>query len=324
MARTEASDAVGRGRDATRPDQIPKAGWRDIVLRTKDEISRDNVGIVAAGVAFYGLLALFPALAALVSIYGLVANPADVKAQLDSLSGIVPQEALNIISGQLSAVASGSSGGLGFGAAIGILLSLWSATKAVSALFTALNIAYHEEEQRGFIKLNLMYFAFTIGAVLVAIAAIGGVVALPALLGAIGLGGAWEWLVSLARWPVLAMIAVLSMAVLYRYGPSRRSARWEWISWGAVAATLLWIAGSIGFSIYVRNFGSYNETYGSLGAVVILLMWFYLSAYILLMGAELNAEIEHQTMRDTTTGPEKPMGRRGAYVADHKGRRRNR
>lgn len=307
-----------RGREARSPGELPSRGWIEILRRTWNCLSNDNIDIVAAGVAFYGLLALFPALGALVSIYGLVADPAQVRDQTETLSGVIPQEALTIINDQLQKVASGPRGGLGFGAAFGIVLALWSATKGTKTLFAALNIAYHEQEKRGIIRLNLTAILFTLGAVAVAITAVAGVVVMPAVFAAVGIGGTLEWVLSLLRWPILAAIIATAMAVLYRFGPSRRGARWQWLSWGAVVATLLWLLGSAGFSIYVRNFASYNETYGSLGAVVILLMWMYLSAYILLLGAELNAEMERQTLRDTTVGKEKPIGRRGAFVADHK------
>lgn len=319
-AQDEAGQAVadesGRGRSARRPSDIPSRGWRDIALRIKDQLDRDNVSVVAAGVAFYTLLAIVPALAAVVSIYGLVADPADVQAQLESVSHLLPQEAQGIISEQVQRIAASSGGALGLGAVAGLLLTLWSASKGMKTLITALNIVYDEQEQRGFIKLNLIALGLTLGAVVFLVVALGLIVALPAVLDSLGLGETLRSLVAWLRWPPLLLGVIVALALIYRYGPSRDPARWRWVNWGAVAATVLWLAGSVAFSIYVRNFGSYNETYGSLGAVVILLMWFYLTAYVVLLGAEINAEMEHQTARDTTRGPAQPRGQRGAYVAD--------
>ncbi|MDQ2696771.1 MAG: YihY/virulence factor BrkB family protein, partial [Pseudomonadota bacterium] len=306
----------GRGRSAERPGDIPRKGWRDVLLRVKDELSEDNISIVAAGVAFYGLLAIVPALAAMVSIYGLVADPADVQEQLGKLTGFIPGEARQLLDQQLSQITSHSETALGIGVIGGLLLTLWSAAKGMKTLMDALNVVYDEDETRGFVRLNATALLLTLGAIVLAVAAIVLVVALPVLLGNLGLGDTTKTVVSLLTWPVLALLVIIGLAVVYRYGPSRSKPRWQWVSWGAVAATLLWIVASVGFSFYVANFGSYNETYGSMGAVVILLMWFWITAYIVLLGGELNAEMEHQTARDTTDSGGRPMGQRGAYVAD--------
>lgn len=316
MARRAEKGGEARGRSAGRPSEIPRRGWRDILVRVKDEIAADNIAMAAAGVAFYALLALFPALAAAISIYGLIADPAEVQRQIKAASAILPQEVQGLLHEQLTRIAGQSSGTLGFGLAFGLALALWSAAAGVKALITALNMAYDEEEKRRFIVLNAVALALTLGAILFGLLALTLVVALPAVIGLLGLPGTLETLVRLLRWPLLAAAILLALAVLYRFGPSRDRPRWRWVSWGAAAATLLWIVASILFSWYVANFGSYNETYGSLGAVVILLMWFYLSAFVVLMGAELNAEMEHQTARDTTEGEPEPMGRRGAQMAD--------
>jgi membrane protein len=229
---------------------------------------------------------------------------------------LLPKEAQTILSQQLGAVASQSSQALSIGLVGSILLALWSTTKGVKALITALNIVYNEHEKRSFIKLNAVALLLTIGAVIFLILALSLVVALPALLGNFGLEEYARILISIARWFLLAFIVMTSLAVLYRYGPSRNSPRWQWVSWGAVLATLLWVLGSALFSYYVSNFASYNETYGALGAIVILLMWFYLTAYVILLSAEINAGTEHQTVRDTTIGGDQPRGKRGAFVAD--------
>ena len=308
--------ADSRGHEASRPREIPARGWLDIARRVKDQIKRDRLSIIAAGVAFYGLLAVFPGLVALVGLYGLAADPASVESHVASLSGVLPQQAAGILTTQLHDLVGTDRGALGVGAVGGLLLALWSASSAVRTLMEALNVAYNEEEHRGMIRFYATAFILTFGAVLAIIVALGLVVALPALLKAIGLSWLVEAAVSLVRWPVLAVLAIVGFAVVYRYGPSRAQPRWRWVSWGAAIAVVLWLSGSALCSLYVTRFGNYNETYGAAGAVVILLMWFLLSSYAILIGAEINAEMERQTRRDTTSGQEKPMGGRGAYAAD--------
>ncbi len=308
-----------RGREAGRPGEIPKPGWRDIALRTWREQSRDNLSLVAAGVAFYVLLAMVPAMAAMLSIYGLVADPRQLQQNIGQMGGVLPQDAMSIIQRQLSEVASGAGGALSVAAAVSILLALWSASKGMKGLIQALNIAYEEEERRGFLKLNAVSLGLTLAGLIFFIVALTAVVAIPAILGNLGLPDSVKWAVSLARWPLLAVAGIVALAALYRYAPSRDAPRWRWVSPGSVAATLLWIAASLLFSVYVSNFGSYNETYGSLGAVVILLMWLFITSYVVLLGAELNSEMEHQTRKDTTKGEPRPMGSRGARMADELG-----
>jgi len=308
-----------RGREASEPQQIPKAGWRDIMWRVKEEVSKDNLSLVAAGVAFYLILALFPALVAVVSIYGLVTSPHQIQEQITSMSDALPQDAQSIIQEQLTAIATTAGSALGFGAIGGLIFTLWSASKGMQALMTSLNITYDEEETRGFLKFTGIAFLLTLGAVVFIILTLFLIAILPALLETIGLGNIAKSLLSLARWPILALVFMVMLAGLYRYAPCRHEAKWEWVSWGAGAATILWLIVSAGFAFYADNYGSYNQTYGSLGAGVILLMWFWLTAFIILLGAELNSEMEHQTKKDTTVGPEKAMGQRGAYVADHLG-----
>lgn len=316
MARKKHGQGEPHGRRADRPPDIPKAGWRDILKRVQREQSKDNVSMVAAGVAFYMLFAVVPGLAAAVSIYALLADPAQLQSQIQSLSGMMPDQARSILEQQLTRIVSQAGGALSFGLIGGLLLTLWSSTKGMKALMTALNIAYDEDESRGFVKLNAVAFGLTLGALLGGLLAIALVVVVPVIFQALGLGGLMGTLISWLRWPLLALAFVVALAALYRYAPNRSKPQWQWVSAGAVAATLLWLLGSVAFSIYVRNFGSYNETYGSLGAVVILLMWLWLSAYVVLLGAELNAEMERQTRRDTTAGEPEPMGERGAAAAD--------
>jgi membrane protein len=312
-ARREATDP--RGRDAAHPHEIPARGWWDILKRTAQEVSNDRVLTEAAGVTFYALLALFPAIGALIAIYGLFADPAAIGRHLEAAAGFVPGGGIEIIEEQVRRITAKGQGALGFGAVVGLATSLWSANQAMKAIVDALNVVYEEEEKRGFFLRLAVTMAFTIGGILLVLVAVGAVVVLPVVLEFIGLGGT-EALLRLARWPLLLLGIGLFLALLYRYGPSRQTAKWRWVSWGSAAASVLWVVGSIGFSWYVSNFGSYNETYGSLGAVIGFMTWIWLSATVVLVGAELDAEMEHQTARDTTTGPERPMGTRGARMAD--------
>lgn len=316
------TETAGRGRDARSPGEISKRGWKDILSRVKGEISADNLSMISAGVAFYAILALFPAIAALISIYGLMADPAQVEQQIQAMSGFLPGEASTLIREQMHSVASRSGGALGLGVAAGILFALWSSAKGTKSMMTALNIVYDEDESRGFFKLNAVALLLTLFMVLLGVVALGLIVVLPVALGVIGLGGVAETLVSLARWPILGALVVLALAILYRYAPDRHRPRWRWTSWGATGAALLWLLASWGLSVYVSNFGNYGATYGSVGAVIVLLLWLYVSAFVVLLGAEVNAEMEHQTARDSTEAGDQPMGRRGAHVADTVGKPR--
>ncbi len=308
-------EETGRGRRAESPHQMPKTGWRDILIRTKNEISEDNLSIVAAGVAFFFLLGLFPGLGAAVSIYGLVADPVTLQQQLSSAT-VLPADARQLLMDQFHRIA-GSSRMAGWGAVFGLLLALWSCSKGMKATMAALNIVYEEEEKRGFLKLNGIALLLTVVTLFLGLLAVGIIVAVPAAVGHLGLTGSTQMLVRIIRWPVLFVLFLTAVGLVYRFGPSRDAAKWKWLSPGAILAVVLWLLGSILFSIYVSRFGNYNKTYGSLGAVIILLMWFYLTAFTILLGAELNSEAEHQTSRDTTKGEPRPRGSRGAYVADH-------
>jgi membrane protein len=235
---------------------------------------------------------------------------------LNTMSGVLPAGALDIIREQVTRIASQGGGTLGFSFAIGLVISLWSANAGMKAVFDALNIVYDEEEKRSFIKLNVMSLSFTLGAIVFIILAVTGIVVLPILLEFIGLGSSLEWLLSLARWPVLLLVVVIGLSLVYRYGPSRDKAEWKWVTPGGLIAAVLWLAVSMLFSWYVANFGSYNETYGSLGAVIGFMTWIWISSVVVLLGAEINAEMEHQTAKDTTEGGHQPMGVRGAQMAD--------
>lgn len=311
-----AASEKGRGREADTPREIPARGWKDILWRTYEEFGKDRVMSVAAGITYYALLAVFPAIAALVSIYGLFADPGTIQGHLNALSGVLPEGALQIIGEQVSRIASQGGGALGFGFIFGLVLSIWSANAGMKAVFDALNIVNDEEEKRSFIKLNLISLTFTLGAILFILIALGSIVVLPIVLNFIGLGSRAEWLLSIARWPVLLIGIVLGLSVIYRFGPSRDKAEWRWITPGGIVAAVLWLSVSMLFSWYVSNFGSYNETYGSLGAVIGFMTWIWISSVVVLLGAEINAEIEHQTVKDTTEGFSQPMGGRGARMAD--------
>src|SRR6478672_892598 len=305
----------GRGRSADTPTKIPARGWKDILWRTYEQISAHRLFLIAAGVTFYAMLAVVPAITALVSLYGLFAKASTINDHLSFIASVMPGTAYELISDQITRIAGNNDGKLTFAFIFGLGLALWSANAGMKAIFDALNIAYDEDEKRGFIKLNLISLGFTLGAVVVLLTAIGAVVALPLVLQYLGLEQQAGFL-PLLRWPALFVLVVLGLALLYRFGPSRRDAKWRWVSVGSVSASFAWLAISALFSLYLSRFTDYNATYGSLGAVIGLMMWIWLSVSVILIGAELNAEIEHQTARDTTTGHAKPLGARGAVMAD--------
>ncbi|RRQ23009.1 YihY/virulence factor BrkB family protein [Thiohalobacter thiocyanaticus] len=321
MTHTNTGTAEARerklGRHASVPSEIPWRGWRRVMARVWGEIGRRNLGLVAAGVAFYGLLALFPAIAALIAVYGLVADPAHVSQQFAILEKMLPADAYTLLQQQMQQLATRPDGKLGLGLAGAVVLSVWSSTKGSRSIIAAMNIAYREREKRGIIRLNLIAYAMTLGLVLVAVVVIALVVAVPIVLNLIGLGGLVEVGVNVLRWLLLAGVVLVMLASIYRFGPARKEARWQWVSWGAVLALLLWLLTSALFSFYVSRFGSYNATYGSVGAVVILLLWLFITAFAVILGAVLNGEMEYQTGRDTIHHHERPMGERGAFVADH-------
>ena len=305
----------GHGRQADQPQEIPPRGWKDIAKRTAKEVKQDQVPLLGAGVAFYALLSLFPAIIAGVSIYGLVADPATVRDQINRLTEMLSPETAAIIGTQLKQVTSGAGGALGVATVIGILTALWSASSGMKALITGVNLAYDEGESRKFVKLRGLAIVLTLGAMVLMGVALALIVGFPAL--ADSWPTALRWTVGILRWVLLAALLIGALAVLYRYAPDRDEPKWTWVSWGSGIATLLWILASIGFSIYVNSFGNYNKTYGALAGIIILMFWLYLTAVIVLVGAELNTEMELQTAKDTTAGPTRPMGERDAHAADH-------
>lgn len=275
-----------------KPTDIPISGWKIIGLQVKDEIGDNNVSIVSAGVAFYAFLAVFPAIGALVSIYGLAMDPQSLQGQLERISQVIPQQAFSILQSQLEQLVSTSGNALSWSLVIGILLSLWSANKGTKSMFTGLDIAYDTNNNRGFIRQNALTLLFTFLAVVVVIVSIAVIVIFPAIVGHLGLPSNIENLIAYGRWFILAALVIYFIAAVYKYAPSKETPSFKWVLPGALLATFLWLIASWGFSFYVKNFGSYGEVYGSISAVVVLLLWLFLTSFIILLGAELNSEIE--------------------------------
>lgn len=305
-----------RGENAQWPHQIPKAGWLDIGKRSFHEMKADNVQIVAAGVAFYFFLAVFPSIIAAISVYSLVLDPSQIQNQISKLSLILPEQAFGMIKDFLEPVIIKSEKEIGWGLIISVLVSFWSANKGTSALFQGVNIAYDENDTRGIIKKNLLTLLFTLGGVVVGLISLMIVIFFPLLIEKLGLAPQVEHMLTWIRWVLLGIILVLSLSMVYKFAPNRRSPKLRWVSLGALIGTIFWLAGSMLFSWYVSNFGSYDDLYGSFAAVIILMLWLFLTAFIVLMGAEINSEMEHQTRHDTTIGIERPMGKRNAHHAD--------
>jgi membrane protein len=316
-------DEAKRGRNASSPSEIPARGWKDVLWRVYESLFEHRVLALAAAMAFYALLAIFPALGALVALYGLIADPAAISQHVQDLSGVIPAGATDVIREQIQRVASQGGQTLGFAFLLGLAVSIWSANAGMKALFDALNVVYGERERRSFLKLNAISLAFTLGSIGFLQLALGAIVVIPVLLGTVNLGPATVWVVSLGRWPIMLLVVGLALVLVYRFGPSREKPQWRWITWGSATAAVAWLVLSVAFSWYTAHFGSYNETYGSLGAIIGFMTWLWLSAIIILLGAELDAEMEHQTARDTTKGAPKPLGARGAHVADTVGMARS-
>jgi membrane protein len=302
------------GVDADQPAEIPAAGWWQVTKRAWAEAKADQVPLIAAGVAFFGFLSLFPAIVAAVLAYGLIADPAQIRTQTQELAAAMPASARDLLLGQIDALTSAPRQGLGIGLAIAVLVALWSASGGTGYLITAVNLAYDEDETRGFIRRKLLALGLTLGAIVFVLLAIG----LFAVGAAItdGVPTVIRVLLEIARLLVALLLITIALAVVYRVAPARDAPRLRWVSVGAAVATIIWLIASIGFSIYVSTFGSYAKTYGSLAAVVVLMLWLWLTVYAVLLGAEINAESEEQTARDTTKGEPRPIGERGAVKAD--------
>lgn len=307
-----------RGRVAEAPHRIPWSGWKDILWRTGREIGHDRLTVVAGSVTYYTLLAIFPALGVFVSLYGLIADVRLVEEQLVQLSAIFPPEAVRLLGEQMLRLANGKAAGLSVAFLISLLFSLWSASAGMKSLFDGLNIAYDEAETRSFLALAALTYGFTLALLLFLSAVSGILVAAPIALAALGLH---DGLLIATRWPLVYLVATVAFCVAYRYGPNRARAQWRWLIPGSAMAAFLWMAGSAGVSWYLNNVARLDATYGSLGAVIGVMLWIWFSVMVVLIGAELNAEIEHQTALDSTTGPPKPMGERGAAMADTVGLR---
>jgi membrane protein len=304
-----------RGRTAESPEEIPARGWWDIAVRVRRRIASDNVDIIAGGLALFALLAAFPALAAAVSIYGLFASPAAIASHLQQFAAALPEDALRILERQLNEFSQHRHGALGVGIGLGVLLALWSARKGMVALMKVTNVAYGEEEKRGLLKQLAISLVFALGSVTAFLIVLVLGVAVPLSLSSLA-SDAPNSLAVAVRWLLLFCVAVLGLALVYRFAPDRKAPKWRWVTPGSFIAATLWLIGSALFTLYVQNWGSYGRIYGALGGVVVLVLWFYLSGYIVILGAEINAEMERQTQQDTTAGKPKPPGARGAHSAD--------
>jgi membrane protein len=315
-ATTSHPSATVPGAQADTPAQIPARGWLQVAKRGWQEASADQVPLLAAGVAFFGFLALFPAMLAFTLVWGLVADPATITDQTASLTASLPPEARTLLVDQLQQLASAPAGSLGWGLVLALVLALWSASGGVGNLVTAINIAYDEDRKRGFVKEKLVALGLTVAAVVFMAVMVALVAGVPVVFELVGLTGGWRWLAEVSRWLLLAVLVMAALAVLYRVAPDRDAPKFRWVSVGAAVATLLWLLASAGFSLYVTMFGNYAKTYGALAGVVVLMLWLWITSYAILLGAEINAEAEAQTVKDTTRGPERPLGSRGAVKAD--------
>ena len=315
------SSEPARGRHATSPEEIPAPGWNDILWRVLRSTFEDRVLATAGSVAFFTLLAVFPGLATIISLYGLFADPTTISSHLRLLAGMVPAGALDLLAEHMTRIAEKPKETLGAAFAIGLLVAFWSASSGIAALFDALNVVYKEREKRSLLRFYGTTCLFTFAMIGFAVAAIGAVVLVPLVVSFVGLETFAERLLTIVRWPILLVVSGVILAPMYRYGPSRRAAKWVWVKWGSAVAAALWVAASMLFSRYVAEFGSYDRTYGSLGAGVGFMVWIWLSVVIVLIGAELNAEMEHQTSCDSTRGRPRPLGLRGAVMADTVGER---
>lgn len=315
---SDRSDVLA-GRRAGTPTDIPKDGWKQVALRVKDEIKEDNLALMAGGVVFYAMLAIFPALIAAMTLWALLADPATIQAQVEAFTGGLPAGAAGLVERQIDSATSGSGNALGWGFAASLLGALWTASSGMKGLMNATNSAYDEEETRGFFKLRGIALGLTFLGIVFMLFTLSLVAIVPAVLGTVGLGSVGETLVTWGRWPLLAVAVMTALSVLYRYAADRDEPKWRWATPGAVIGTIIWLLASGAFALYVSMIGgsSYAETYGALAGVIILMLWLFLTAFSVLLGAEINAELEHQTRRDTTEGEPRPLGHRDAYVADH-------
>lgn len=310
------SNEIGRGRDANKPSQIPAKGWKDTLYRIKYEVGHDRISLISAAMSYYAFLAFVPAITAIVLMYAWINDPGEIATHIAKAGNFIPNEFQTILKDQLTALASKAQTTLGFSAITALLISLYSSSKACSAIIDGMNIIHEEEEKRNFFKRNLTSIGLTFIGIVLSVFAIVVVVAIPALLANFEFGDTIEKVVGGVSWLILLSLFSFYLSVIYRFAPCRKKPKWRWVSWGAMIASVFWAIASLMFSWYAAEFGEFNKTYGSLGAIVVLLMWLYISSFVILMGAEINAELEHQTAKDTTIGPPKPMGQRHATMAD--------
>lgn len=310
-------DEIPENRYLKSPRHFSWNDWKETGVRIYQEILRDNVQVVSAGIAFYLFLSIFPALAALVSIYGLVVPMEEIYSQLNTLGTILPAQAYDIVEEIAKSIGGESNKTLGWSLVLSLLISIWSTKKGMLAMFTGLNIAYNQQEDRGLIRANLLQLAFTLGALVFGALSLALVVGIPALVNAMGFVDGVTNLLIWLRWPVLAAIVFFAITMLYKIAPARSAPKFRWVTYGSLISTALWIGASLLFSWYASAFSSFNQSYGSFAAIVVLLFWLFITAFIVLLGAEINSELEHQTAIDTTTGPDKPLGQRNAFHADH-------
>jgi membrane protein len=266
--------------------------WRDVLTHVWENMGRHRVLAIAAGVTFYALLAIFPAIAAIVTVYGLFADTGTISGLLNSLAGVVPGGALTVIGDEVTRITSGPSASLSVTLVVSLVISLWSANAGMKAIFDALNVVYNVEDRRSFITLNLVSLGFTLSAIVFLLAAMASVVVVPIVLNYLSIRSAAAPLLVFARWPLMFVAVVFALSLVYRFGPNRDDAQWRWITWGSAFAAIAWLAASLLFSWYAANFGSYNATYGSLGAVIGFMTWMWLSTIVILIGAEVDAIME--------------------------------
>lgn len=304
------------GGQADSPTQIPLRGWLQVIRRALTRSFADNMSILAGGVAFFAFLAVYPALIAALTLYGLIADPVQVAQQIAGLFGALPRDTRALLSQQLAAVIHSSGGALTAGLIASLLFTLWSASSGTGNLITAVNIAYSEKETRSLIRLQIIALVLTLGAIIFVLLTLTLIAVVPAMLDYLGLGLLERVLAQVVRWSLLFGVVIVGLAVVYRVAPDRADAKIRWVTPGALFAAFLWLLGSIVFSLYVSFFSNYNKTYGALAGVIVLMLWLFLTSYIVLLGAEINAEAERQTTKDSTTGKPMPMGKRGAVVAD--------
>lgn len=305
------------GRLADKPTQIPPKGWFHIFKRAFAQVSSTEVSLKCAGVAFFAFLSLFPVLACFVLIYGIFADASSLTSQMEALRTIAPAAVYTIVRERLEALLTQPEVGLGIGLLVSFVIALWSGSRGTNALIATIGGVYYEDDDRGFLKAAALSLGLTLGAIVLLITALLAIAVLPIIFGFLSFPQMLEDIALMSRWPLLAILVTCGIAVLYRMAPNRRDAEWKWVIPGAMLAGVLWIILSLLFSLYVEQFSNYSATFGSLSVAVVLMLWIYYSSMVIAAGAAFNAEIEHQTSKDTTVGPDAPLGSRGAYVADH-------